>query len=54
MRQLSEFEYSEIQKMDAEDWSTFLAYGDPMQPLLSKEEEDAWLRWSRSQRSFDL
>ena len=54
MDDLMQIIYSEIEKMDAEDYSTFMAYGDSMKPILSEEEEEAWKRWSRSQREFDL
>tara|TARA_R100001463_G_scaffold18075_2_gene45486 strand:- start:1712 stop:1888 length:177 start_codon:yes stop_codon:yes gene_type:complete len=54
MRSLSNVIYSEIEKMDAQDYSTFMAFGDQLSPELTNEEVDAWLRWERSQREYDL
>ena len=47
-------EYSEIERMDAEDYSNFMAFGDNLKPELNEEEEAAWVRWARAQRMFDL
>ena len=54
MRDLTHSEYAAIDEMDAEDYSNFLAYGVQLMPDLSINEIEAYERWSRSQREFDL
>ena len=44
----------EIEILTPEEFSTYLAFGEDMKPELTPEEEDAYNRYARSQRIYDL